>query len=501
MSYDKIVRKFFLLFFGLLLFFSFSPKAFADTQKCTVQQTPTNLSDDMNHAQLTIKGPAIVAGNTYQVKVTGDPYSPDRVWIGSQSNILSSYSPAQITGQDGSLTTPSFDGKLDTDSSGDYFQAGTYTASVYSIEDPSTPVCSGTFPIIYEPNKGASLCRITIVSPPSNLADTDHPIAINADFTGYSGDATAFFVNEKTWWQPESAHEVYLPNVSMLTKQAAPNGVTLGKPPVSGTYAVVVIEGHNPDIMALIDHDNQCRKIINITQPNQNPDQHQECDLNILNTTPPGPSDAILIKAINFSGNALTFLKHNVIVYQGDPKTPVQASFCVDNSDLAKDAGFGAAYNLPIGSYTVAVTENCTSNTPPTPLTNACSADFNVCDPTDASCIANTGGGPTSNNDFCLSKGDNTFVCDTAIGPITTSPEEIIKAIMGVILSIAGGIALLLIIISGYRMIVSQGNPENIKNARDQLTAAIVGLLFVIFSLVILQVIGYNILGLPGFAK
>jgi hypothetical protein len=71
---------------------------------------------------------------------------------------------------------------------------------------------------------------------------------------------------------------------------------------------------------------------------------------------------------------------------------------------------------------------------------------------------------------------------------------------MGLILSIVGGIAILLIIISGYRLMVSQGNPEGIKSAREQLTAAIIGLLFVIFALVFLEVIGVNILGLPGFS-
>ena len=91
------------------------------------------------------------------------------------------------------------------------------------------------------------------------------------------------------------------------------------------------------------------------------------------------------------------------------------------------------------------------------------------------------------------------YTCQTAVGNINTSPDKFIQTLMGIILSIAGGIAIILIIISGYRLMVSQGNPENIKNAKDQLTAAIVGLLFIIFSLVVLQIIGYNILGLPGF--
>jgi hypothetical protein len=66
-------------------------------------------------------------------------------------------------------------------------------------------------------------------------------------------------------------------------------------------------------------------------------------------------------------------------------------------------------------------------------------------------------------------------------------------------LSIAGIVALGLIIFSGYRLMISQGNPEQVKNAREQLTAAIIGLLFIIFSLVILRIIGFNILNIPGF--
>jgi len=99
----------------------------------------------------------------------------------------------------------------------------------------------------------------------------------------------------------------------------------------------------------------------------------------------------------------------------------------------------------------------------------------------------------------CDQTGPNQYQCRTAIGDIATSAQGFVQAIMDLVLSIVGGIAVLLIIISGYRLMVSQGNPEGIKNAKDQLTAAIIGLLFVIFSLVILQIIGYNILGLPGF--
>jgi hypothetical protein len=91
--------------------------------------------------------------------------------------------------------------------------------------------------------------------------------------------------------------------------------------------------------------------------------------------------------------------------------------------------------------------------------------------------------------------------CKTALGNVSTNPSGFIARVFGLILSISGGIALLMIIISGYKILSSQGNPEALKGAREQLTAAIVGLLFIIFALVILQIIGYNILHVPAFGK
>ena len=97
--------------------------------------------------------------------------------------------------------------------------------------------------------------------------------------------------------------------------------------------------------------------------------------------------------------------------------------------------------------------------------------------------------------------GKKTFVCDTALGDISSDPGKFISRIFGILLSLAGGIALLLIIISGYRLMASQGNPEKVQAAREQLTSAIVGLLFIIFSLAILTIIGVDILRIPGFER
>lgn len=94
--------------------------------------------------------------------------------------------------------------------------------------------------------------------------------------------------------------------------------------------------------------------------------------------------------------------------------------------------------------------------------------------------------------------------CDSVDSGLVNLPTDIAgftKALLSIVLSIAGAAALILIIISGYRLMTSQGNPEKLQAAKEELTAAIVGLLFVIFALLVLQVIGVDILKLPGLTK
>lgn len=95
----------------------------------------------------------------------------------------------------------------------------------------------------------------------------------------------------------------------------------------------------------------------------------------------------------------------------------------------------------------------------------------------------------------------NDYECDTAIGGIDITPAGFVKTIFGTLLGLSGGIALLLIIFSGYKLIFSRGDPERVQGAKETLTSAIVGLLFIIFSLVILEVIGVDILKIPGLGN
>ncbi|HSX40228.1 MAG TPA: pilin, partial [Candidatus Saccharimonadales bacterium] len=104
----------------------------------------------------------------------------------------------------------------------------------------------------------------------------------------------------------------------------------------------------------------------------------------------------------------------------------------------------------------------------------------------------------------CLPEAAREGNCDkypSAIGDIDTTPAGFIKAAFSLVLGLAGGIAVILIIIAGYQFMTSQGNPERIQAARERLISAIVGLVFIIFSVVILQVIGVDLLHLPGFGN
>lgn len=66
---------------------------------------------------------------------------------------------------------------------------------------------------------------------------------------------------------------------------------------------------------------------------------------------------------------------------------------------------------------------------------------------------------------------------------------------------LAGVAALFLIIFAGLQIMTAAGNPEKLQAGRELLTSAIIGLLFVIFSVVLLQVIGISILEIPGFGN
>jgi len=87
----------------------------------------------------------------------------------------------------------------------------------------------------------------------------------------------------------------------------------------------------------------------------------------------------------------------------------------------------------------------------------------------------------------------------TGIGCIKSTPTEIIGTVVKIGLGLAGGVALLMILAASALFTTSKGNPKQTEQAKELVTSAVIGLLFIIFSVMILQFIGISILRLPEF--
>ncbi len=89
----------------------------------------------------------------------------------------------------------------------------------------------------------------------------------------------------------------------------------------------------------------------------------------------------------------------------------------------------------------------------------------------------------------------------TALGCISTSAGGLVSSFFKVGLGVIGGIALLLLFYGFFLVLTSGGNPEQIQLGKQIVTAAITGLLLIIFSLFLLQFTAIDVLKLPGFER
>jgi hypothetical protein len=92
---------------------------------------------------------------------------------------------------------------------------------------------------------------------------------------------------------------------------------------------------------------------------------------------------------------------------------------------------------------------------------------------------------------------------NTALGclnPDIAAKDGLIKQVLLIGVGIGGAMSLLLMLYGAFLITTSAGAPDQIKSGQEIITSAITGLLFIIFSVVILNIIGVNLLQLPGFS-
>lgn len=146
------------------------------------------------------------------------------------------------------------------------------------------------------------------------------------------------------------------------------------------------------------------------------------------------------------------------------------------------------------GSYIIKINENV----------NLCSDDFTYYK---ISFTVDTAGGtispplkdPDNRDNLPGALGRNPCVggiCPTALGNIPADPKRFAQRILQIASGLAGGIALILMVIGAIRVLTSSGDQQKLAGGRDMIVAAVSGLLFLIFSVLILRFIGINIVGI-----
>jgi amino acid transporter len=79
--------------------------------------------------------------------------------------------------------------------------------------------------------------------------------------------------------------------------------------------------------------------------------------------------------------------------------------------------------------------------------------------------------------------------CGNTQLPCETSASALILRIINIALGVAGLVAVLFLVIGGFRYITSAGNEETAEQAKKIITNAIIGIVVIILSFVIVRVI------------
>ncbi|HSW47633.1 MAG TPA: hypothetical protein VLG67_00990 [Candidatus Saccharimonadales bacterium] len=97
---------------------------------------------------------------------------------------------------------------------------------------------------------------------------------------------------------------------------------------------------------------------------------------------------------------------------------------------------------------------------------------------------------------FCPNPND----INTDLGCLPNSPIGFVASFYNLALPLVGGVALIAIIIGGYTIMTSQGDPQRVRAGKAWIIYAIGGLVLAIFGYVFLQTVAGDVLKIPGFS-
>ena len=91
--------------------------------------------------------------------------------------------------------------------------------------------------------------------------------------------------------------------------------------------------------------------------------------------------------------------------------------------------------------------------------------------------------------------------CDTALGKIPLEPGRFIEMLLRMLIAVSGLVILIMLIVAGYNVATSEGDPQKLAGAKEMIISIIAGTVLIFFSLVLLKAISVDILGLPPFTQ
>jgi len=106
---------------------------------------------------------------------------------------------------------------------------------------------------------------------------------------------------------------------------------------------------------------------------------------------------------------------------------------------------------------------------------------------------------PDTSSRFCGNPPNEANGINTALGCIKIgSGNDLVNTILRLALGLGGGLALALILYGVFIVTTSAGMPDKLKAGSEIITSAIIGLIFILLSVFLVNLIGINILGIPG---